>query len=140
MFTSTRRTNIEIEVLDRCTLLTTFGTARCTVLDDDGCPVDLPKSTIDGTISIMLRPDDQSLTNAGRWEVLQDDEHHTIHNSMRPPPLPSMETDEDLLTPLDDRCYDMSREMMSLQAQSTLLRSTQMSRSLHVSMTRTTSL
>ena len=49
----------------------------------------------------MLREGDHILTPAGRWEILWEDEHGSIHNSMRPPALPKPLLLSDALEPLD---------------------------------------
>ena len=57
-------------------------------------------STDIATRSVLLRDGDQFETSAGRWSIQHDDEHGTIQNSMRPPPLPEPPLENDL-EPLD---------------------------------------
>jgi hypothetical protein len=81
-----------IEVLPNCVTLCNYSQNDCKVLSADGQSLELPTSRRDHTYQIILRADDQFLTVAGRWAVLWDDEHGSLHqeslHSMRPPPLP----------------------------------------------------
>ena len=80
--------------------LTNYG-SQCTLLGCSALEFELPKSTSAHTFNVVLREDDQFLTPAGRWEFLYDDEQHTLHNSMRPPPLPVPEGGSEELRPLE---------------------------------------
>ncbi|KPI43363.1 uncharacterized protein AB675_6925 [Cyphellophora attinorum] len=91
-----------LDVLPHSVTLTTFEEQGSTILSPGGRHFHLRSSSAQHSYSILLREDDQFLAGGDRWEVLLDDEAGTLHNSMRPPPIPrpTPETQSQDLLPL----------------------------------------
>ena len=72
--------------------LSAYGREICRLFVD-GQEISIPASTDNAVRCVLLRDGDQFGTSAGRWSIERDDEQGTIttiHNSMRPPPLPEV--------------------------------------------------
>jgi hypothetical protein len=76
-------------------------TSTCTILGVGKFRHHLQTSSRARIFAIILREGDHILTSAGRWDILWEDEHGSVHDSMRPPPLPAPVLTSDALEPLE---------------------------------------